>query len=278
MAAYKYTALFEYLSGRPGEGVQRKAGFSESIYWTGFGVDTENSFRNTYLPARALLLPDNCQVIGYRIQAVDPSGAAQSRALVINNSSVLGGVQSADIPQMAALIRLRSSDRNNVRSMRLAAIPDDQVKFGEFSPSIVYKAKLQIYLTRLATWRFRGQDLTAARFSVKSIDALGVVTMNADILLAPGDFVNLTNIQLADGSLFSTRVKVDTFTNSKLWSIKDWGRGIATSGYARKVTYVYPAIVLDIDPAVRMVTRKVGRPFTGYRGRRSARRRKVRAA
>jgi len=106
VAQYKYSMIFQYLSGSgmPGD-FNLKGGWTESLYDPSISASSVRQFRQL-AQARAGLLPKRSYISGIRIQSVDPSGSAQTFA--VNYPGRTGPDDTnADIPQAALLLRLR---------------------------------------------------------------------------------------------------------------------------------------------------------------------------
>lgn len=268
-AMFKYTMLFNYLSGGGVSGaLALKGGWSESVYWsTGTAVA---SFK-TLMARRALLLPSLTYISGGRIQQVDPSGSAQTFSVNYPGGGI-PTASSADIPQMALLLRARATGVPNVRSMRLAAIPDSQIVFGEFSPVAPYKVAIEGYLARLSTWLMRGTDLSTPKINLESIDATGVYTTQSDLVAPVGQVVLVQGAKDAAGKVYSGKFKVGVATSLRSGKLNGWKGVAVTLGTIRLINPIFPQIIATFEDISRVVPRKIGRPSLGYRGRRSRRR------
>jgi len=271
MAAYKYTMVFQYLSGSgmPTD-LNLKGGFSESVYRP-TNTDADLNAFKALARLRARLLPLRCFISGLRRQRVDPSGPGNT-ASVNYPGGVGGGNWASDIPQMALLLRANGVDVANIRSMRLRAIPDDMVTLGEYKPEPLFRTFLTAYMAGLAGWRFRASDLTAPAVGLTSIAADGSYTLSADLLPVVNEFVKIKDTVSPDGFNYNGKYKVKTVTNNRTGVLFDWPGVAVTQGTMTRVIPVYPVISANQDSISRMVAAKVGRPSLGYRGRRSRRR------
>lgn len=267
MPAYKYTALFELnTTANPTSPIRRQGGWSESWYSPSAN---DMPFFHTLLAARAAMLPDSARIVGQRLQQVDPVAPSQSFATPFAGNLTY----RTDVPQMALFLRCTSNLRNT-RPLYLRGIPDSQVVEGEFFPVPPYGDLLGSYATLLVSqaWRFRGRDLDQLRWNLLAVvEVAGQIRVITE--LAPGwvanDIVTLSGVVLPDGSKASGKVRILTPLDAFTFPVAGWTQGTGLTGTGVKVTYVYPivrSVVLS-----RVVTRRVGRPFTGYRGRRSNR-------
>jgi hypothetical protein len=271
MPAFKWTMVFNYLSGEgDGTWLNLKGGWTESVYWNTMTATTLNQFK-TLCVARAAMLPLRCYISGIRVQQVDPSGSAQT--FPVNYPGGGGGAAYvADIPQMALLLRVRGAGVANVRSMRLAGIPDGQVTAGEYRPTVGFTVVTAAFLAQLSGWLFRGTDLTVTPANIATIDALGTYVLQQDLILSVGQRVKVHGTMDANKDTFGGTFKVGTYTDSKHGVLNNWTFGATVLGTMKPYTIIYPTIIADSTSISRVVPRKIGRPSLGYRGRRSKRR------
>lgn len=277
MSAGKYTMLIQQSTLHPtNNAIIRVGGWSESWY------EYDTSFIASFLnlcERRAALLPNNAAIVGQRVQQVDPAGSAQVFGQVFTGTA---GVQP-DIPQMALLARARAVGVSNTRAVILRGIPDAYVENGEYVPSQGYAAKVLQFVGSLVNggWKFRGRNLAADTSAILIVSpVLDSPTSDAIISLigtvpssfAVGNVVQVLGAVDFDGIKRGGSFKVKAVdTDERTITISHWPYESCESGRVRAITYIYP-VVADVQPN-RIITRKVGRPFTSYRGRRSKRRR-----
>lgn len=279
MPAWKMTLLFQALSkaGDPNYPIHRIGGWSESWYSTisadtaknrMLGGGTVDANRASVL-YRSRLLGTGASIVGWRLQQVDPVGGSQTGFLSIPGKSGF----NQDIPQMGLLCRAPSIGKVNVKRFILRGIPDAVVEQGEYTPDSDYKTDLANYFNDLQFWCFRGRDLSQAAVKVFKITTAGIVTTEAPHGAAINDMVRVMRTTDSGGELRSARKMVTAVgpgTNSL--TLDSWEFGATTGGTIRKDAIVYPAVDSANTAFSRIVTRRVGRPFTGYRGRQSSRR------
>lgn len=270
MPAYKFTMLFNYISG--GEAPQqaiRTGGTTESVYWDDASDQTISQFRR-HATYRAVMLPKYCAVVGVRVQQVDPVGASRSFDLFKPGGADIGG--QVDAPQLALRIRVKGVGVNNASLRKFAMIPDQQIKDGEYRPTGKYRSAVSQYLRQLSFWKFRGLDLTYLAVPITSIGADGTVTTAADIVLAPGNTVGLRNVEDEDGNLITGEFVVDGATSLRVFKLRNWLGGVCSGGTVKRHVYIYPQFLIPNDTPITVAIKKVGRPFGLYRGRQSKRR------
>ena len=270
MAAYRYTMIFQYLSGpSSGPALNLKGGWSESVYWSSFGASQQNAFQQL-AQARAALLPARSFVSGLRYQRVDPTGSAQTQSVNYPGGNTANAVNS-DIPQMALLLRVGASGYSNIRSMRIAALPDTMVQFGEFVPTAdpAWSAAFVGYTQLLSTWAFRAQDLTQPITPLLSITSAGVCNTNGIVTYALGQKLKIKRALDTFNSPKGGFVTVTVPSTGSMFTVTGWTHGSCLGGVVQPYVPIYPTIVASPASISRVVVRKIGRPSLGYRGRRS---------
>lgn len=272
MATYKLSMIFNYVSGSTNAGwFNIPGGFSESVYYGDISTATVTAFKRL-CQKRAALLPTRSSITGIRLQSVDPKGSANTRR--VNYAGPNNTEWNADVPQMGLLFSVPASGLANVSRRRLAAIPDPQVSYGEYSPFGTYRAMMSTYLAELNGWLMKGRDLTQTIANVVSVSAGGVVTCTVAPAYALNDKVTIRSTVQADGKKVSGTFVVQVGTSGDTFTLKNWPYGATTKGTCQKYVPIYPAMVttgLDQD-TFTIVQRKIGRPSRKYVGRRSRRR------
>lgn len=269
MAAYKYSMVFNYVSGgATGTWSRIPGGWSEGFYWDTILSATDRALLRL-LRARAALLPQFCAMTGLRVQRVDPSGPAALRKLFLVGPDNADNAQ--DIPQMAAFVTFTGVGVTNVVRKRFAAIPDRCSVRGEWSPPPAYRIAMTNLLREYHGWKFRGRNLTETKRLVATIGADGTYLLLEDMIVAVGSTVSVNSTINGFKETVSGKFKIDTYTNSKQGKLRNWTGGACTLGSMTPFTVIYPAIVSSsIDQnTIDMVTRKIGRPSKKYVGRRS---------
>lgn len=279
MAVFKMTTLFQYASGasNPNLPLHRTGGWSESWYATGnVNSDIINLFNGVGLAAgrvgfwkaRAVLLPVGTGIIGFRIQSVSPIGPIQTGAL-----SLVGPAgQLADTPQTALLIRSPAIGANNIRRWTIRGVPDVQITEGEYQPGGSFGAGVPLMILELAGLQFRGRDLTQPSLRIVSITAVGLVNLEVPYTGAVNDMVRILRTVDAGKNLKGGRFQVTAIGPGNSVTLNTWPYGATTLGSLRKDAVVYPQVDYLNTSVARVIIKKVGRPFVGYRGRRSKRR------
>jgi len=279
VAVYKMTTIFQYASAvsTPNGVIHRSGGWSESWYYNAASIQAVIAFFNgTGAPAnqpsfwatRAVLLPSGSGIVGYRVQQVNPPGPAQSGALFM--PGVAG--QLADIPQMCLLCKSPGLGVGNIRRWYLRAVPDVQVVEGEYQPGGSFGAGVPLLFQSLNGLSFAARDLSQTSFPIVSIDATGVITTQAPVTFAVNDMVRVLRTLDSGRNLRGGKFQVTSVGPGNVCQIKNWTYGATTGGKVRKDALVYPNVDAPNTAFSRIITRRIGRPSVGYRGRRSKRR------
>lgn len=266
----RYTMLFN-LGTTPDiktEAAPHQGGWSESFWQSGAILPDDQKVKDL-LNARRTMLPQQANIIGYRISNYTANGnkfvptGTNAGKLLLRGSPVL----ECDIPQMALMFFAKSGGRNTSK-FNIAAIPDDQVAFGEYQPTPGFKTRVTQFCNLLTAggWGFVGRDLTLGAQRVISI-AANVVTMSAlPTGAAVGEYLIFNHVidsakKAVKGSYLITAVSGATVTLAGFT-----GQTVtAPSGTARVDKPAFIAFT-SVEPN-RIKVRKVGRPFEPYRGR-----------
>jgi hypothetical protein len=222
------------------------------------------------LPARATILSNNANILGVRLYQ---GGAGRGQFIPMAYPGA-GGPE--DIPQMALLCAAQNPSSNSVRRWTIRGVPDAQISQGEFSPTSFYSGAVKQYFQALNNFYYKGQAVVTA-YNVFTVSAAGIVQLTVPMPFALNNIITLKNVLDATGVRRGGQFMVTSLApGGNGFTIAGWTFGDSTKGSA----YIGAGGTFNIGggntPAVeRTVTRKVGRPFAGYRGRRSKRQRKV---
>lgn len=278
----KCTAFFQLATNVdfPNLPARRIGGWSESWYFSGstiasaipfwvgqaFGLGLQSAGWCGY---RAAMLPGGCTIVGQRYQVVNPTGPAQSTGLLFPGTAG----EQADIPQQAVLIYCPGAGTNNVRRSTLRGVPDPRIVEGEFQPAPYFTTAINTFFSFLANFQFRCRDLSQPTFTILSITAAGLVTTETPHTITQGQMVRVLRTKTADGDLVGGRFQVASIgPNNNQLTLTAWTPAEATSGGKIRIDAI-AFVTVNASQCVlgRAVTRRVGRPFGQYRGRRSRR-------
>lgn len=275
MAVFKFTMLFAHSSAAsaPNYPVHRIGGWSESWYvndTSAAGVLTRATLGNGILPSRAALLPNSGSIVGVRVQQVSPPGPSQTATALYPGTAA----NLADIPQMGLLCSVAGQGVSNIRRFILRGVPDVMVKEGEYSPSGDYDAAVKAFLSvGILSWNFRGRDLSIPPAKILNVSTLGVVTCQAAVTFPLLGMVRILKSKDTSGTLRGGVYQVSSVgPGTNVFTVLNWQWGTTNGGSVRTEAVVYPLVDTSTAKPNRIVTRRVGRPFTAYRGRRSKRR------
>lgn len=267
MAVSKLTMYIQVATGdaEDNPAAIRLGGWSESWY-DDFAISPEvkNSFR-TLCTKRAALLPDTGVIVAQRYQTIDPPSPA-----AIELQRFPGASGPCDYPSLSLLCRVAGTGVTTTRPMYLRGIPDAFIVKGEYRPSQAYTNKLNAFITELRDWNFRAQ-VQSTQVPIIGIEADGTVTLEADLVgSAARSKVNVVRTQvIATKRLVGGKFFIATWTNAFTFKLRNWTAGETQGGSIRLVSYTYPAIPANGVTTGRIVTKKVGRPFEVFRGRKS---------
>lgn len=260
MPIWKGTLLYQ-----AGTELPRVAGFSESFYTD---VDTaDNAFGrlSRYLLNRRVLMASSVVCIGLRVSDVANPGVSFTQRF---REPGQAGI-AADIPQMALQLECNSA-AGAKRQFLLRGIPDARVIGGEYSPT-------QWFTTELSRMRATMRDYLLLRVTSRTEPQIPVQVITGDgafILTAPmtynvGEKLQAMRMQDAFGRTVKGTYTVSAKTNSTVGTLANWTAGTITIGRLRRRSIIYSPITSV--SLVKVGTRKVGRPFVQYSGRRSRR-------
>lgn len=255
------------------------AGWTESVWWPSDDLTSlipalRTGFQGHagLLPARAGMLPFGCDIVGVRLYQ---GGAGRGQSLGIGAPGAFA--TSEDIPQMAILFKGAPTTIAVTRRWVCRGVPDFQVNLGEFNPGATYVTAIQQYFDALANFGFYAWDPSVPKFNVVNVSTVGVVAING--AFPPFALNQVVTIQQTVDSGGIRRsytgqiTALDPTNNRFTLGNPAWTFGVTTGGkvWARtKALFLFNSANCT---AVRIVTRRVGRPFEQYRGRRSRRRR-----
>lgn len=280
---FKITLIFEQPTGPGGGGTgteTRVAGWTESL-WT--AASTPAGFLPQLYDAgawglglcnsRALCLPAEGEIVGQRYAPFDVNlnriGKAQTANRVFPGQSY-----ATDLPNMALNCSSPSGNSSNVRHFRIQDIPDNQITFGEYTPNFDYNFNIVNYLNELAAWEFLGQDLTVPIYPVSQVDTAGNWTTIPAHGFLVGDKIQYRRILSNLGQKLYSGTAIVTAIGPAANQFKTaWPLGLAGSGgtVRKYVPKLFPMLPTPSATWSRVVSRKVGRPSAGFRGRRSKR-------
>jgi len=245
----------------------RTAGWSEGFYFNGT-ITALQAATDRLCNIRAAMLTRAASIVGQRFRVVGGGSSVLTKRYP-------GSLNvRADIPQMALLVSAQSKTTPNVRRWTLRGLPDTRVEEGEFAPTSLITGHLSAYGQELdrGGWLFRGRDLSAGKSEIDSISDAGVVLMVDPLDVDVGDYVRISLTKDENGNTVNGRFRVTAAPSPGSWTVANWTAGECAGGRAYFDTFDYYGINGLSFAVSRVVTRKVGRSFFQYVGRRSNRR------
>lgn len=267
MAIFKCTMLISFQSNYLGQSNStRTGGYSESIYRDATDIP-KTAFENL-CTKRAGLLPIGSAVVGQRYQYVDPKGAATTGGKYFPSTS---GLQ-ADTPQNSVLCLVKGQT-GNFRRFILRGMPDDVIICGERKITAVYWSYVLAYINDLAGWSFPCRDLQADQATINNITNAGVFNIDAALATTnQGDYVRVLRATDANGDRVGGRFKLSVYSGGTSGTLLNFNLGDVTGGTLRRDMKQWATISANSGEIIRVVSKKVGRPFGGYVGKASVRR------
>lgn len=252
------------------------AGWSET-HWINASILPNDDRILTLCRNRQRLLPSSAAIVGYRIGNYTISG----KQLIANGAQTtrqrFPGSSNAntDVPQMALLcVGSAFGSQPNTSRFAIRGIPDSMVVGGEYAPTTAFSGNVLVYLGGLASsgFGFLGRVLSDTVFPITGITA-GRISVQGTDASAPSVGQYLRFVRAFDdndnpikGSFLVTDVDVTgqiyTVRNPPIQTVTKPSGGIRQD---RILVFGYGALSVS-----RVTTRKVGRPFENYRGRRSS--------
>jgi len=270
VAYFKYTMIFDYLSGitPTNSAPVRLGGWSESYYSPAYDAATLNLF-GTLIQNRLGICPRGTSVTKFRVQQVDPTLAAT--LLKCNYSAP--NTWLSDVPQMALKMQFSPGLISGSFNREFRGLPDVQVTVGEYSPTAPFSAAVANFVKNLANnvWHARRRDRTQTKYNILSIDATGNVVMtNPFIGIAVGQQVQvIRTVNQQTGRRFGYFAQVQAVVDTQHFQIV--GPKVKASGFGqmRFMAINYGQFTTPVLSSYQAVVRKVGRPFRSYSGRAS---------
>lgn len=259
----KATFLFSQSTGQAT--AIRAAGFSETWYYPDDWATIAPKLSN-FARRRAGFASRNTSIIGCRVQEIG------GRSQMFTEVRELGQLASGgDIPNMALQAVCVGTVGQYKKYFQLRGIPDSLVEFGEFTPTQAFSAAWTQWKTAMQGQgaQFQCINATNPRVSILSIAADGTFITAAGTAFAVNGKVILRRTKNTINENVSGTYYIETRTDDTHGKIRNWASGTVNSNGTLAVysfTYVTFADV-DATRFLAPTTRKVGRPFFGFRGR-----------
>jgi hypothetical protein len=265
----KCTMVFKLTTNNsnPNTPIKRQAGWTEGWYNGATDIRLVREQFSALCQARALLLPSSALITGQRYQQVDPVGPSGSTSNAFPGNSQF----ITDVPQMALLCRVPAAAAKNVRPETLRGLPDAVVVEGEYTNPSIFGGFLDRYHRQVNNFFFRGQDLSLPAFPIWEIDNTGNITFEEIVNFPVGSVVHVLRSEDTCGRLRGQRAMVKTVNAPNSVTVAPWPWGVTTGGSCRLESFLFLLANGSGASVTGVGVRKVGRPTTPYRGRRSKR-------
>jgi hypothetical protein len=273
--ATRISLLFDVTTAPTDRGSARahSGGWSEG-HWLA-GIVTSNSPKITALAQkRALLLPSQATIIGFRIATYSINGNKMfPLGTSVGKFSYPGTPgRPTDLPQCALGFSCTMQGAPNSVRFNARCIPDLQLQFGEYQPDENYKRFVTQFGTALTSNAYGSIVRNLAAPSARVLNAAaGNIALFSNIGgVKNQDYLRLNRVKTDTGENLSGSFLI-TDINDIVYTLQGLGNKVITrsNGSARldQIQFVNYATV---NPS-RAEVRKVGRSFEQYRGRASRR-------
>jgi hypothetical protein len=254
----KCTAIFNQVSAR-----NRVGGWSESWCINANSISAAQDDFRSWCYGRAVLLSGAGKIIGQRFS--DTAVPGVSIATAVNYPGAARVIP--DIPQMALEVVARAAG-GSFRIALLRGIPDAKVYDGEYLPTQPFNnAVMSLFTQVMNRWGWVGIDKTNAMRDVSAISSGGAVTTVQTLALTPGDHVQFYRTRDILSNSIKGSYLVTAVADNLHFTVGSYANAAAVRGRVRKLA---KAFIVPVNYSiVKIVVRKVGRPFGGYVGRRS---------
>jgi len=274
-----HASAYDIPSGSAGSSTpSRSFGFSETWY---SALAPANPLLKTAIrrlrEKRAALLNNGCAIIGHRVAVVDGVGLAKTFRETTNGSSG----EASDPVHNALLWYMDADGQPNKRQLLLRGIPDNRVVSAGYEPSVAYnRALLNFFTEILASWKFRGKDMSGAKADIDKIEldpndaTVAIVTTKDAHAFIAGNRVQILKTTVTGDRQKGSTNRVTNVPDANHFKLDNWKLGVTKGGKARKVLdYLLLDPQIDDAQVLRplVVHRDTGRPFFLSRGRRSKR-------
>lgn len=249
-------------------------GWTEHVIWPSDSVDqlmqaltAPFAGRPGLLPSRASILNGNGTILGVRLYQ-GGAGRGQFRAVAFSGDAGIG-----DIPQMSLLCTIGVANSPTVRRFTLRGINDSAVVGGEANLGPELAGDIKAYGQALGNFAALTDDVVTT-YPVFGISGAGLVTLNnVNNPFLKNDIVAFRQVVVtATGERVGGKFVIDSVgPENNQFKVADWTAGPARKGDVRKPTKSVKMMDSSTFTVSRIVSRKVGRPFELYRGRRSKR-------
>lgn len=265
----------------PMTAIAHSGGWSEG-FWTPDSTPIPLSGINTLCAKRSPLLPGQCSIIGFRQALYTISGNR-----ILPNGTSAGKVlfpgtlaYNLNLPQDSLELSGTAVGAINSNRFRVGALPDEMVTQGEYAPTTGFSLALTQYMAYLFTTTYnygfigRRLDNPTARLLSVTLGMAGAATvvLTADVGAVPGtSYIRFNRVYGVNGNAVSGSWLVTANPAAGTYVIAGYKGDpvIDPSGTARVdaiALFRYGSITFG-----RAVVKKIGRPSSSYRGRRSKR-------
>lgn len=274
----KATMLINGITSRgtswPGLGIAgtpHAFGVSESFLLSAntFGLNVTDRIK-LIAAARANLLPTECTIIAARAVQIE-TGLMRMIPLGYEGS---GG--TLNVPNDALLLSTRCTNTVSQRIFWAHCIPDEMVLRGEFCPTAPFATSVGYYLSLLNPYGVWSAVTRTSLVRILTVGSNGLVTLSAANPFAVGQQIRISRVfETGTGRFRGGKYFVNLLGPlPNQLTLLNWQWAAGTNGRAWVESREYVSMGGgDGIYVVRAGTKRVGRPFDLFRGRKAAKKR-----
>lgn len=251
----------------------RTSGWSESFYGPDDIAEVVRLLKDpsatrpfSLIQARANVMGASGSIIGARLYK-GVTGKGQPLSVQMRGTN-----GASDSPQCAVQIVALSNVTGQSRRFTLRGMADDDFFKGEYDPDADDAGRMKQYFDALAGFGWNAKVETG-KIGIHSINAAGVVTTVGSHTFGINNIVTLKNVyDLDDERRIGFKARITALPAVNQFTLDVWNAHTAKNGTVAVETQAFQAFATSTLSVARSVIRKVGRPFAGYRGRKSRKR------
>lgn len=248
------------------------AGWSEGMWFQ--AASTPIASIRLLGQTRSGFLPREASIIGYRQQVFTIQGNRLIPGGTASGALSYPGMSqwTCDIPQMALSVKVQGAGVANTSKKMCRGIPDSMVVGGEYSPTVAFQNRVLSFFERCKTLgaQFIGRDLALPSVRIISL-AANVLATDLPTGAINGDYVRILKTYTTLGLVLNGAFRVSAGGGTNNLTLEGLPAGVAVEGNGRARKDTIGLFAYDDAQTGRITTKRVGRPFEGYRGRASKR-------
>lgn len=280
MAIYKHSVIFNVTTAPLNGGVSapHSGGWSEG-FWANFiaPLPPNNGAFLNILQQRALMLPGQVSIAGWRVATylvvgnrLQPGGSVTGKLNLPGN-----GNYTLNLPQDGLELSMQANGVVNIARPILRALPDQVIVQGEYQPDAAFNQAIRSYINQLSvnSYGFVGRDTSQQFQRVNAVDATSITTASAIPNVNVGSYIRLHRVIDDNGNPIRGTYQVLTLpTTGFRYTVLGLSGQVLSKPSGSCRLDLLNLYLYGPGTTGRAVVKKIGRPFSSYRGRRSKRR------